>query len=400
MHRNTNNKYANKLQDITNHICEYVERTLDYRIIENNETYGLLTGNFGILIFLAYITKHNKSYESLYNRFLDYNLNAVSTKLLSPDFCSGISGIISAISFMNRNNLCDLDISEFEKAYEKHLYMNMIRSFAIEKYDYFYGGIGVALCFLNNLYYNSIYESYIEDSISILRKVAIEQNNMLKWKTSFTQNTQYTYNISISHGISSIIIFLCKCHIHGFNCKDMIQKGVEYILSQELKFEEIGSCFPSISKECEKTLQKSRLGWCYGDLGISIALLWAGKVLHNELFINKAKDIIALSVLRREYKDTFVDNPFICHGAAGLACIYYNFNDVLKIKGIDDAGDFWLNKCIEFGNNQNGVAGYILNEKHSTNDIYSILNGITGVGLTLLFHLYNDTDWTEFILLK
>ena len=57
MHRNTNNKYANKLQDITNHICEYVERTLDYRIIENNETYGLLTGNFGILIFLAYITK-------------------------------------------------------------------------------------------------------------------------------------------------------------------------------------------------------------------------------------------------------------------------------------------------------------------------------------------------------
>ena len=53
MHRNTNNKYANKLQDITNHICEYVERTLDYRIIENNETYGLLTGNFGILIFLA-----------------------------------------------------------------------------------------------------------------------------------------------------------------------------------------------------------------------------------------------------------------------------------------------------------------------------------------------------------
>lgn len=400
MENNVDNKYAKKLQDITNSVCEYVERTLNHKIKEDQETYGLLTGNFGILIFLAYLTRHSKSYELIYNKFLDYNLNAVSSKLLSPDFCSGISGIIYAISFMNKNNLSSVDISEFEKAYEKHLYINMIRNFETDKYDYFYGGIGVALCFMNSCYYDSKYESYIKDSIGILNRVAIKQNDMLKWRTSFTQNPQYNYNISISHGISSIIIFLCKCHIHGFDCKDMIKKGIEYILTQELEFKKIGSCFPSISKECEQNLQKSRLGWCYGDLGISIALLWAGRVLNDNSYINKAKDIVEASLLRRAPEDTLVDNSFICHGAAGLACIYYHFNDVLKIKDIKDAGDFWLNKCIEFGDNPNGTAGYIQKEIQSVNDIYSFLNGITGVGLTLLYYIYNDTDWTEFILLK
>ena len=401
MQSKNDTKYVKKLQDIAKAICEYVERTLSHKIIENSETYGLLTGNYGILVFLAYLSKYNKSYESIYNKFLDYNLGVVSSKLLSPDFCSGIPGIISTLSFLNRNHLCSVNVTEFKKAYEKYLYIKMIRDFERDNYDYFYGGIGIALCFLNSYYDSAEFKSYIEESVNVLKRVAIMQNtNMLKWKTSFTQNPNYNYNISISHGMSSIIIYLCKCQINGFNCKEMIKKGVEYILSQELSYEKVGSCFPSISKECENPLRKSRLGWCYGDLGISIALLWAGKVLNNESYVKKSQYIIKLSTLRRELKDTFVDNAFICHGAAGIACIYYHFNDVFKSQEFKNAGNYWLNKCLEFGENKNGVAGYIQKETYSTNDIYSFLNGITGIGLTLLLYLYNENDWNEFILLR
>ena len=66
------------------------------------------------------------------------------------------------------------------------------------------------------------------------------------------------------------------------------------------------SCFPSFSIESEENPLPSRLGWCYGDLGIAQALLQAARALENEEYENIALKILIHSCNRKKINDSMI----------------------------------------------------------------------------------------------
>ena len=54
--------------------------------------------------------------------------------------------------------------------------------------------------------------------------------------------------------------------------EELVAGTIGYILSQEIDRSKYGSCFPSQSLENGDEIHRSRLGGCYGDLGVAAAL--------------------------------------------------------------------------------------------------------------------------------
>ena len=135
------------------------------------------------------------------------------------------------------------------------------------------------------------------------------------------------YNISLSHGMSSIAAFLIQLFKLNF-AKDrtvnLLTGTVNYILDQITYSKESLSYFPVFSKESSPGNRNSRLGWCYGDLGIAHILWQAAIVLKNKELENVSMQILRYNTNRRDLKENAIKDAGLCHGSAGVSYIFWN----------------------------------------------------------------------------
>jgi lantibiotic modifying enzyme len=164
----------------------------------------------------------------------------------------------------------------------------------------FSGNIGVALFlfyyarFTKCEFYNEKAMEFIESSINniinILNAYKVEINSSYYWESKIGNKI----NISISHGLSGICIFLSKAYrlnITQSVTKELLTKSIAFLLSQEIQYSHRISMFPSFSLYEEK-YYISRMGWCYGDLGIALALWHYADVMEDNIVQQKAIEII------------------------------------------------------------------------------------------------------------
>ena len=91
----------------------------------------------------------------------------------------------------------------------------------------------------------------------------------------------YSTNLGLAHGVPNVIVFLSKLHKIGI-CKEEVyqelEKLVSWFLKQKLKENNDLGTFSTSTNEN----YLGRLAWCYGDLGVTIALQHAQSVLRDE----------------------------------------------------------------------------------------------------------------------
>ncbi|HTR56514.1 MAG TPA: lanthionine synthetase C family protein [Kofleriaceae bacterium] len=115
----------------------------------------------------------------------------------------------------------------------------------------------------------------------------------------------------------------------------------------------------------------ARLAWCYGDLGVAVALLSAAAACRRDEW--RAQAIaLAVACARRSFGDAAVDELGICHGAAGAAHLFHRLYDATGEPALGDAARTWLART---------VAMYRTGP-HAPNA--TLLTGATGVALVLL----------------
>ncbi|MFN7823973.1 MAG: lanthionine synthetase LanC family protein [Pseudobdellovibrionaceae bacterium] len=85
----------------------------------------------------------------------------------------------------------------------------------------------------------------------------------------------------------------------------------------------------------------SQQAWCYGTPGISMALLWAAIALQREDYRSKAWELF-LIWNKNMKKKMSLDNPFFCHGYAGLADICRFFYNETHRKEAREQWLYWL----------------------------------------------------------
>jgi lantibiotic modifying enzyme len=367
---------------------------------------GPLAGVSGKALFMFYYSRYtgNSIYADIGEQALARALEIINNDYLYRTYCTGISGFAWTCEHLVRHGFIESEDIAFLNGLKSYLLSSMEYDFAKGNYDFLHGGLGVGYYFMarkNN-------HKEIRKLLECLEQTAEKMpDGSWKWKSILNSKKQRMgYNICLSHGMSSIVACMSKLYRQNpelSKAKEILSGAVKYIIRQQVPQLQI-SYFPNYSLESDDSiLIPSRLAWCYGDLGISQALLQASIALDDAELRYFATDILRYSCSRKEPKTSFVMDAGLCHGATGIAQIfqraYHETNDLI----FHDTANYWLEKTLEMAKFDDGLAGF---KKWAGNEkqwetCYSLLEGITGIGLCFLSALDNKLlSWDECLLLS
>lgn len=396
-----NNDICLKLNQIADKICDYVDRV-------NIEEVGLYSSSMGATLFLAYYSKYtdNEKYKLAYEKTSNNCIDRISDGIYYHTYCSGVAGMLHGINHLKKNDFLDIDISEAHEYYSAFLKLAMLKDMNTGNNDFLHGATGVALYLLENR--NSKDTDAIIKYIEYLERTGIAKKDTIKWESEVDRDSGKVFNISLSHGMSNIAIFLSKVVSYGIEedrVNLLLPKTVNYIMEQEIDKDKYGCYFPYTSIESTMgNIVKSRLAWCYGDLGVAMALWRIGVATNNTICKNKAIEVLEFSTSRTGIESNMIKDAGICHGTAGIAQIFRRiYLDTNNDKFLH-ASNYWISETLKMATFEDGLAGYKswtgINPKW-LND-YSFLEGISGIGLVLLASLGGETysAWDEILLLS
>jgi lantibiotic biosynthesis protein len=221
----------------------------------------------------------------------------------------------------------------------------------------------------------------------------------IAWESKHPQTGVPEINLGLAHGIPSVLLALSR-FANDSKSSALLSRGVDYLLSCRLQDSANGSLFPHRMAGGMPD-QPGRLAWCYGDPGVGAALWQIGMRANRPDWQTDAIGILHKAASRRETTVNRVTDACVCHGTAGLALLFYKMAILSEHDEFLDAASHWTLATLDHGQNPAAAAGYLF---LTTGDRYisshSLLEGITGVGLTLLALLDADTlGWEQGLLI-
>ncbi|MDR3217375.1 MAG: lanthionine synthetase C family protein [Dysgonamonadaceae bacterium] len=367
---------------------------------------GLYSGEFGLLLFLFYYARYtgDKKFSCLAESYAETLLERLVKDINTHTFSGGLSGVLYLFAFLRENNFIDIDVSNMQPEFNLYLVNKMRYDIQVQNYDYMHGALGVGLLFLKS----GTNPEQIQELIDFLYNTAEKDSvtGIFKWKFLIDpEKNAWGYNIALSHGMAGIVIFLSRVVTSGYcdsKVMEMLHGAINYILSQQIDFHQFGSFFPNQSLENKPSfIAKSRLAWCYGDLGIAMSLWLAGKAIRNMEWQDKGLACLLSSTQRLSLTDNYVKDAGICHGSAGIAMIYNRMYLETKRTEFKDSVQYWIDRTLDFAHFEDGLAGYKTHYQDGLVCNYSLLMGIAGVGLVLLSYLEDDKQiWDEMLLIS
>lgn len=381
-----------------------IEKALSDHSTDDGLSYGLFSGLGGVSLFYytLYSATSNKSYLNQSVDYLNKSITVFEKTPILPTYCSGLAGLASLIIILAKDKII---ANPIDKDVNEYLYNSLIDFLEQRNFDFLHGAIGIAtyFVFLLSLIPNDKNAvSAVNLVLNRLNETKEVEDDICKW--IFCDGIkQAEYNISMSHGMSAIVVFLSRLLKMKFDTNIEIERlcrsSINYINSQMLDVELYGSYYPYASLATKSDMKKSRLAWCYGDLGIAIAQYNAGLVLNDKRIIKHALSVLSYSAIkRREQAENGVFDAGLCHGASGIAHCFYRLFLSTGMPMFKEATDYWINVVMNLSCGDD-YAGYLVSNPRGE-DYHSIglLNGLSGIGLSLISYLFKDSyRWDSFL---
>ncbi|WP_299894168.1 lanthionine synthetase C family protein [uncultured Aquimarina sp.] len=383
----------------------------------DNQHVGVLSGISGIALFQFYYAKFTEN-----DAHADVGVDMISTVIEKinqgysfPTFCTGIAGAGWTIELLDDEGFIDVDCDELLADLDEYLTSAIIQMGEKDKfYDFLHGTIGIGFYFFKR-YQNTksktlkdAYKAKLLELIASLKRTAIEEDSMLKWETSFSNNTRVIgANLSLSHGMASIVNFLSR--LLGYDdfkdeVRPLLEKATQFILSYENTDSSCSSSFPSWIYEGMEKNGQERLAWCYGDLGIGLTLFRVGRALKNDMITEKGMKTVEHSCKRRDLEEAKVKDNGLCHGTFGMVQIYNYMYKETKKEIFRETANFWMEQGIDMAIHKDGYVGYkqwFGGEDQGWRKEINLLEGIAGIGLSIISYLAPfDTKWDECLLIS
>jgi len=372
----------------------------------NSTEIGLYAGKAGVSLFLFYNArfKNDTAMHQKATDLMDSLFAQIEATFRPPlSLCSGIAGVCWTIDHLCKQEVLDANPNELLSDIDEYIYQAAHYDLNRGHFDFLHGAIGMMLYLIKR---NC--RDYLDHLVRVLNNVAVWDDGCAKWQSMIRhEEGALGFNIALSHGSSAIAIVLCKIlqmMPKNETVKRLLEGTVGYILDQEISVTQYGCYFPAFSIESQQEFFKTRLAWCYGDLGIGLAIWQAGLHLHNQAWIEKGMEVLLHSARRRGLMDNKVVDAGICHGTAGIAQIFNRlFRSTIQIE-FQEAANYWCMETLKMAKFDDGFAGYkswYTPEHGGWQCKDNLLDGIAGIGLSLLsFVMHNDPAWDECLLLS
>ncbi len=375
---------------------------------------GVLSGSAGLALFHFYYNSYNPNEisEDVGSTIIASIVGTINEGYNFHTFCGGIAGAAWTIELLKELDFIELDTDVLLEVLDDYLRHIMNLDEQENFYDFLHGLIGIGYYFLKrykNTESSELKEKYkvlLLEMISKLHKTAKQSDHGVYWESFLIREEGLRgCNLSLSHGLASIINFLSRLSAETAFSKQtmpLLEKAVSHTLSY--KKEKVDtSFFPDWITNENKESQSNRLAWCYGDLGVAISLWRASLVTKDEETKNIAIQLLEYAATRRDIEETRIVDGGLCHGAFGVMHI---FNFMYKETGIEifkEAADYWIDYGLTIDHHKDGSAGYMKwrgGDTPTYEKENSLLEGIAGIGLAILSYLHPEkTDWNQCLMI-
>lgn len=366
---------------------------------------GLLSGKIGITLFFVHYARFTKKVEdedfaySIIQSLVD---NRHYSGSFGMSYSTGIAGLGWFLEHINEIGFADVDTGEVLDDFDYLLGKEIARQLHSYNYDPLHGALGICHYLLNRKP-NAFLDNTLQSAVDQLFQIATKKDGRISWLSfDYKKNTSIIgeYNLGLAHGNPGILSILSNLYwkkpILREQLKHMIEMNVSFILwcfEQRSDTGQYTSSFSSSFKEKE-AFYNSRLGWCYGDLGVALALRSANTILNDVKISSVIRTILEFSTNRKSIAETMLFDAALCHGTSGVAHIYNSFYRELKLACLKEAADYWYLQSLAQANFADGAAGYKAYRQGVESVVdYGLLGGSAGIGLAYITYLNNDASW-------
>ncbi|WP_299463277.1 lanthionine synthetase LanC family protein [uncultured Microscilla sp.] len=395
---------------------------------EKSENTGdIFSGKAGVILFLAnyyHIEKRNCYVNTIFE-LLNSTLNNLQNE--KSGSMSGVAGIGWILQYLVNIGILDKkEVYPYLQQINTAVVSSLNQDFDAGYYDLMHGYIGKLIFLMDSNEYSkktSNVVKFVEESIHFFQQTSIRDcPQKIFWKQTNFGDISFESKacLGMAHGIPSIISFLSLLLEENYLTNDkkkeariLIEQSCEWILDKEGKYEVKNGLFPTFIPPNEANLD-SFLAWCYGDLGIAISFIRAGKVLSNKR-LYKEGIRIATHAAQRQLKNSGISHDLsrsditLCHGSFGILYQFHLLYKKTRVQAFKMAREYWLGislSNISIDEPFCNLKSCISSRKSKAKEwetLYSLLGGVSGVGLVLssIYSHQGSTsqDWARILLL-
>jgi len=209
-------------------------------------------------------------------------------------------------------------------------------------------------------------------------------------------------DLGMAHGIAGLIPLLARAHTLGAHpraVRSMLDGTVRWLLAHLIETPAGHTAPGFVARDTAPV--PARMAWCYGDPGVAMALLLAGRDAGEPAW-TRAGTELALAAAARTPAEAGVSDAGICHGSAGLAHLFCRMYQLTGEQRLADAAVTWAERTIARCTGQDG--GHRGDEAagqgggRSGRQGAGLLEGTAGVALVLLAACYPvEPAWDQLL---
>jgi lantibiotic modifying enzyme len=357
----------------------------------------LAGGHAGLALFYAYLARAELGADAdrIAEQYLDAAIEAVAAHQMSPALYGGFTGIAWSLAHL-QDQVLGADADDPAEDIDAALLDHVGRSPWRREYDLISGLVGLGVYTLERLPRPTAV-ACLERVIARLAETAQLHDSGTTWWTDprwlppwqRQEAPDGYYNLGLAHGVPGVIALLgaaCAAGVATATARPPLDGAVTWLLAQRLP---AGSAShfgywagPGVKAET------SRLAWCYGDLGLAAALLYAARCVGEASWEHEALTI-ARHAARRPPQDARVLDAGLCHGGAGAGHIFNRLYQATGDEALAAAARFWFAHTLELRQPGRGIAGFQSLEPAGDGRMDwqpepGLLTGAAGIGLALL----------------
>ena len=364
---------------------------------------SLCQGKAGLAIFYAYLaeTRSGCSDEKTGLQFLHQAADAIAWHRMSPGFFGGFTGVAWMMEHLE-GRLLESDGEDPNQAIDEALKVHLSLSPWPGDYDVVSGLVGYGVYALERLP-RQIALDCLKLVVDRLDEIAERAEQGLTWHTAPELLPEITrkdfpkgyYDLGLAHGVPGVIALLgqvCATRHKSLQAartkaEPLLEGAVTWLLAQQPA--DRAQTFPYYAGPGIFPIP-SRVAWCYGDLGIAVALLRAARCVNEPAWEREAL-MIGCRVAERPAEQSRVVDCGLCHGAAGVGHLFNRLFQATGQARFAAAARFWFERTLEMRRPKQGIAGFRAvrpNPKRPNEEQWiglpGILEGAAGIALALL----------------
>jgi hypothetical protein len=193
-------------------------------------------------------------------------------------------------------------------------------------------------------------------------------------------------NLGLAHGVPGVVGILARYVAAGIDtgrARALLEGAVDYL--RAVADPTVGNRYATwlTSKRQDST---SRVAWCYGDLGVSMAIMAAATAAGRDDWRADALTL-AHGMAARSFESSQVIDTGLCHGAAGVAHLFNRLFQATGDAELGRAADTWYARVLAMRRPDDPIAGFPrgmpVDRKMTWDPGADLLTGASGVALAL-----------------